>query len=141
MMPPAATAATTAAEVQLAGVPVPITRSGCDVSTGWPATGTGTTPAGRGGAGATGASVVAAGALVRRTGALVVLGRARVAAGWVGGLGRLLDVTAGALRLAAVDSGADIRPRTTSCVAQPTTRLATAAGATRCRAIRVIAIG
>ena len=31
--PPAATAATTAAEVQLAGVPEPTTRSGCEVST------------------------------------------------------------------------------------------------------------
>jgi hypothetical protein len=33
MMPPAATAATTAAEVQLAGVPRPTTRVGCEVST------------------------------------------------------------------------------------------------------------
>jgi hypothetical protein len=44
MIPPAATAATTAAEVQLAAVPVPMTRVGCDVSTGSPATGTGTAP-------------------------------------------------------------------------------------------------
>src|SRR6185503_1922813 len=34
MTPPAATAFTTASEVQLAGVPLPMTRSGCDVSTG-----------------------------------------------------------------------------------------------------------
>jgi hypothetical protein len=36
MIPPAATAATTASDVQLAGVPEPTTRSGRDVSTGWP---------------------------------------------------------------------------------------------------------
>ena len=34
MIPPARTAATTAADVQLAGVPCPTTRSGCAVSTG-----------------------------------------------------------------------------------------------------------
>jgi hypothetical protein len=33
MIPPARTAATTAAEVQLAGLPRPTTRAGCDVST------------------------------------------------------------------------------------------------------------
>ena len=33
MMPPRATAATTLADVQLAGVPLPTHRSGCDVST------------------------------------------------------------------------------------------------------------
>jgi hypothetical protein len=37
--PPAATAATTAAAVQLAGVPLPTTRSGCDVSTALAAAG------------------------------------------------------------------------------------------------------
>ena len=37
--PPAATALTTAADVQLAGVPVPITWFGCDVSTGRAAAG------------------------------------------------------------------------------------------------------
>ncbi|MGO9904972.1 MAG: hypothetical protein ACLPY3_04520 [Solirubrobacteraceae bacterium] len=42
MIPPARTAATTAAEVQLAGVPCPTTRFGCAVSTGAPAAGTGT---------------------------------------------------------------------------------------------------
>src|ERR1700692_4807055 len=42
MMPPARTAATTAAEVQLAAVPRPTTRLGWDVSTGRPAAGTGT---------------------------------------------------------------------------------------------------
>ena len=42
MIPPARTAATTAAEVQLAGVPRPTTRDGRDVSTGRPAAGTGT---------------------------------------------------------------------------------------------------
>ena len=42
MIPPARTAATTAAEVQLAGVPRPTTRLGCEVSTPRPAAGTGT---------------------------------------------------------------------------------------------------
>jgi hypothetical protein len=42
IMPPARTAATTPAEVQLAAVPRPTTRVGCDVSTGRPAAGTGT---------------------------------------------------------------------------------------------------
>jgi hypothetical protein len=42
MIPPAGTAAITAAEVQLAAVPRPTTRLGCDVSTGRPVTGTGT---------------------------------------------------------------------------------------------------
>src|SRR4051794_8817087 len=46
MMPPAATAATTAAEVQLPGVPVPTTRVGCDVSTAAASAGTGARPAG-----------------------------------------------------------------------------------------------
>jgi hypothetical protein len=41
MIPPAATARTTAAEVQLAGRPLPITWSGCRVSTARPAGGTG----------------------------------------------------------------------------------------------------
>jgi hypothetical protein len=36
MIPPSATAATTAAEVQLAGVPFPMTWVGCEVLTGWP---------------------------------------------------------------------------------------------------------
>src|SRR5665213_1357211 len=42
MIPPARTAATTAAEVQLAAVPRPTTWLGWDVSTGRPAAGTGT---------------------------------------------------------------------------------------------------
>src|SRR3954463_13732583 len=46
MMPPAATAATTAADVQLAAVPVPITRVGCDVSTARAAAGTVAVPRG-----------------------------------------------------------------------------------------------
>src|ERR1700719_3189870 len=47
MIPPARTAATVAAEVQLAAVPCPTTRVGCDVSIGRPAPGTETarTPA------------------------------------------------------------------------------------------------
>jgi len=40
MMPPAATARTTAADVQLAGRPLPITWLECLVSTAWPAGGT-----------------------------------------------------------------------------------------------------
>src|SRR5436305_10241872 len=42
IIPPARTAATTAAEVQLAGVPWPTTRSGCVVFTARAARGTGT---------------------------------------------------------------------------------------------------
>jgi hypothetical protein len=44
--PPAATAATTAAEVQLAGVPLPITRSGSLVSTARASAGTAAPPPG-----------------------------------------------------------------------------------------------
>src|SRR5690348_2510798 len=44
--PPLATAATTAPDVQLAAVPLPITWSGWEVSTGRPAAGMGTPPAG-----------------------------------------------------------------------------------------------
>jgi hypothetical protein len=40
MTPPAATAATTAAEVQLAAVPLPTTRVGCEVSTAFASAGT-----------------------------------------------------------------------------------------------------
>src|ERR1700729_3892534 len=61
MMPPSATAATTAAEVQLAAVPSPITWAGCEASAGCPAAGTGACPDGlpgsgrlRGGAGRAG---------------------------------------------------------------------------------------
>ena len=46
MIPPSATAFTTAAEVQLAGVPVPITRVGLDVFTAWASTGTVAVPSG-----------------------------------------------------------------------------------------------
>nr|WP_238434858.1 MULTISPECIES: hypothetical protein [unclassified Frankia] len=46
MTPPAATAATTAAEVQLAGVPLPTTRVGCEVSTVAAVAGTAALPAG-----------------------------------------------------------------------------------------------
>jgi hypothetical protein len=46
MTPPAATAAVTAAGVQLAGVPSPITWSGWLVSTAWPAAGTVAPPPG-----------------------------------------------------------------------------------------------
>jgi hypothetical protein len=42
MIPPARTAATTAAEVQLAAVPLPTTWLGWEVSTARPAAGTGT---------------------------------------------------------------------------------------------------
>ena len=46
MTPPAATAATTAAEVQLAAVPWPTTRSGCELSTARAAAGTAAPPPG-----------------------------------------------------------------------------------------------
>src|SRR5205807_4951819 len=46
MMPPLATAATTAAEEQLAGVPLPTTRFGRDVSTARASAGTAARPAG-----------------------------------------------------------------------------------------------
>ena len=46
MMPPWATAATTAAEVQLAGVPVPTTWSGSEVSARRASTGIGEWPVG-----------------------------------------------------------------------------------------------
>jgi len=45
-IPPAATAATTAADVQLAGLPVPTTRVGCEVSTARASAGTLACPAG-----------------------------------------------------------------------------------------------
>src|SRR5215472_5846293 len=46
MTPPAATAATTAADVQLAAVPSPITWSGWLVATAWAAAGTAACPSG-----------------------------------------------------------------------------------------------
>ena len=46
MIPPIATARTTAREVQLRGVPVPIQRSGWEVSTARASRGTGTAAAG-----------------------------------------------------------------------------------------------
>src|SRR4051812_26536151 len=46
LRPPWARAATTAAEVQLAGVPLPTTRVGCDVSTARASAGTLACPAG-----------------------------------------------------------------------------------------------
>jgi hypothetical protein len=46
MTPPAAIPETTACEVQLAAVPLPITRVGCDVSTARASAGTGAWPAG-----------------------------------------------------------------------------------------------
>jgi hypothetical protein len=46
MTPPAATAATTAADVQLPGVPLPTVRVGCEVSTAPASAGTAACPAG-----------------------------------------------------------------------------------------------
>lgn len=46
MTPPAATAATTALDVQLAAVPLPMTRLGCEVSTGRAAAGASAWPSG-----------------------------------------------------------------------------------------------
>src|SRR5262245_48162192 len=54
MMPPAATAATTAADVQLAAEPVPMTRVGREVSTARASGGTAARPAGLPGANARG---------------------------------------------------------------------------------------
>jgi hypothetical protein len=51
MIPPRATAATTAAEVQLAGLPSPMTRVGCELSTAWAADGIAAWPSGFPGAG------------------------------------------------------------------------------------------
>ncbi len=65
MIPPAATAATTAAEVQLAGVPVPITRVGRAVLTACAAAGTGAVPAGLPAAGPAGGAGGGAGELGR----------------------------------------------------------------------------
>jgi hypothetical protein len=58
MMPPAATAATTAAEVQLAGVPLPTTRVGWEVSTAFASAGTVAWPFGLPGAGSGGAALL-----------------------------------------------------------------------------------
>src|SRR5512139_2005562 len=52
MIPPAATALTTACEVQLAAVPFPITRVGCEVSAARASAGTVACPRGLPGAGA-----------------------------------------------------------------------------------------
>src|SRR5438046_8061428 len=62
MTPPAATAATTAADVQLAGVPSPIMRVGCDVSTAAASGGTAAWPFGLpvAGCGAAGGALLAA---------------------------------------------------------------------------------
>src|SRR5262245_39380214 len=60
MRPPAATAVTTASEVQLAAVPVPITRVGCEVSTARAFTGTPACPFGFPAAGPGAAGVVVA---------------------------------------------------------------------------------
>jgi hypothetical protein len=64
MMPPAATSRTTAADVQLAGVPLPITWLGCLVSTARPAGGTSKCPLGLPKSGITAADVVPTAAVV-----------------------------------------------------------------------------
>src|SRR6476619_3939762 len=64
MIPPAATAATTASEVQLAGVPSPMTRVGALVSSGPASAGTAAPPSGfpgEGNGGGGGAGVVGCG--------------------------------------------------------------------------------
>jgi hypothetical protein len=81
MIPPAATALTTSADVQLAGVPLPTTRVGLLVSTARPAAGTAACPFGLPAfIGATGLRVVGGAAVVGATGAPVV-GGALVAPG------------------------------------------------------------
>ena len=64
MMPPAATSRTTAADVQLAGVPFPITWLGCVVSTARPAGGTWKCPPGLPKSGAADADMVRPAAVV-----------------------------------------------------------------------------
>jgi hypothetical protein len=61
--PPAATAPTTASDVQLAPEPVPTTRVGCDVSTARASAGTPARPFGLPTAGAGGGALVVAGGL------------------------------------------------------------------------------
>src|ERR1700742_929584 len=68
--PPAATASTTAWDVQLAGVPSPITWSGWAMLTGWPAAGTAAMP----GPLLTGARDGGAGALVLARGTRAIRG-------------------------------------------------------------------
>ena len=72
--PPAATAATTACDVQLAGVPLPITRSGCDVSAGAASGGSGTPPGlpGRGDESRSADEATVAGPSIRSTAAKAV---------------------------------------------------------------------
>jgi hypothetical protein len=89
--PPAATASTTAADVQLAAVPVPITWSGWAMLTGWPAAGTGAMPVPL----LTGACDGAAGALVFGFGTRAIPGVptlwGRRAASWAGRAGAGAD--------------------------------------------------
>ncbi|HAN36678.1 MAG TPA: hypothetical protein DCQ52_14995, partial [Acidimicrobiaceae bacterium] len=85
--PPSATAATTACDVQLAGVPLPITRSGCEVSTGNASPGN-CTPAGV-------AGVVVAG----------VVGGARRTAGWLAAAASPMRVEVTAIRAPAPMAG------------------------------------
>ena len=97
MTPPCATASTTAADVQLAAVPSPTTRSGCDVSTACASGGTGAVPSGlpAGGGGGGGGGSVGGGA-----GGAVVVGEAVVvlasASGGRSSLGQRLVVPTGA---------------------------------------------
>jgi hypothetical protein len=67
--PPAATAATTASEVQLAGVPSPITRAGREVSSARPSAGTGARPLRLPGGGSGGDGTAACGSGLAVTGA------------------------------------------------------------------------
>src|SRR5688500_1734339 len=71
MIPPLATAAARAAEVQLAAVPRPTTRAGFEVSTARPAAGTGTRPVRTPGSGSVPPAASAAPALVVADGVAV----------------------------------------------------------------------
>src|SRR5215475_9825099 len=73
MTPPWATASTTAREVQLAGVPSPITWSGREVSTAVASAGTGAPPAGLPAAGRSSAGGGGAAVVVVAGGAVVVV--------------------------------------------------------------------
>jgi len=93
-MPPAATAETTASEVQLAGVPVPTTRVGWEVSTAAPSAGTGADPPGlpAGGFVVPGRPDPVGGAGGDVVGVVVTGGGAAVVVAWPGGVGAAVVV-------------------------------------------------
>src|SRR6185312_6587059 len=111
--PPAATAATTAAEVQPAGEPDPTTRSGCEVSTPRVSTGAAAPPGF-----AAGVVVRGAGASVPADGSGRAGGRDVVGAGVAAGVGALL-VTAGAGARSATGRAGDPQAASAATPARP----------------------